>query len=479
MSEQPPPPPTKVGGEIDRFNDILHAQGDDLDEFNDPDVDFDQLFTNFDQNEEEPIPTNIPWLHADVVPQEEEEQARSTQKRPVLTPTTPTTPTATKIIKKIKTKSLTQRSEQEEEPMPKYLSSTNKLFEEHIMPLIPHDTIEDKTILIEEFRQLAHLEQRLQMAKLDIALWKVYLQSGTGKLNVGLGHGEDEEDKRSFLQQLQYPLATPPHIWPEKLKTAIMEDPNVSVDDKNHLNHNIYLNYTNQMLAQYRAEYLSYETQIENKRQHLGTNLSSEIEQKIKELVQDYGTILYSIVNDGFIAAVKFTYRDRIVEMEFEREDAMHEYTQEFQTLMKSKTTAARAQMEVELLKQRVAHQQLSPMFCSIQVPAPTDLETIQDDSLRQRLLYRYEQLLKRTKSELILIHIRTVEIKADELDKEFNNNLRLFFQKLRSSYTSSTVKRTLSDIMNRRCDLIDERLKTLLDLKVRFFVKAPTVNKF
>lgn len=137
------------------------------------------------------------------------------------------------------------------------------------------------------------------------------------------------------------------------------------------------------------------------------------------------------------------------------------------------------AKIEVELLKQRVIHHYLSPLFDSFQLPTLLPaLETIQDESIRQRLIYRYEQLIQRTKSEIILIHISSAEVKMNETNKQFENDQKQFLYKLRTSYCSSTLKRTLTEIMDRRFNLVEQRLKTLLDLKVHFFVKAPTVNK-
>lgn len=450
--------------EIDRFDDVLHAHGDDIDEINDLDIDFDAFFGDFDKNEEEPEPTtDLPWMNPTVTTES------VSQKRPVLTPVTPTTAAP---IKKIK-------SYESQESMPKYLSDENKFFEENILPLIPQHTMISRNLLIEELRQLAFLEHQLQIVNFDIALWTVYLQSGTGKLNVGIGNGEGEVDERSILQQLQYPLPTPPCVWPEKLKTIIIDDPDVLPNDKVNLRHATYLNYVNQMLTQYQNECSSYQSQIEQKRQLLQTDLTEQIEQKIINLVDNYGTALYAIINEGSIAAVRFTFKERILELEFEREDLMKFCIQSFRTLTQSKTTSERANMEVKILETRFANQQILPIIGSFQISIPQDLQTIQDESIRQRLTNRYDQLLQRTKSELALIHIRTAQIKANELTKEFDNQYRQFFQKLRESYSEQSLKNTLTNIMDRRCNLVEQRLQTLTDLKIRFFVKAPTVNKF
>ena len=229
---------TTTKEQIDQFNDILHAQGDDEDVNDDEDIDFDYFFTDFDKNEEEPESNNIPWLQSALAAAN---TATTSKKR---TPLTPTTPTAATALKKFK-----------EQDLPKYLSRNIKFFEESIMPLVveivtvSQDTTMTMDILLEEFRQLAYLEHQLQITNLDIELWTVYLQSGTGKLNVGFGTGENEVDERSLLQQLQYPQPISPCIWPDKLKTIIMDDPDVSAADKANLNNSICLTYVNRMLT--------------------------------------------------------------------------------------------------------------------------------------------------------------------------------------------------------------------------------------
>jgi hypothetical protein len=78
----------------------------------------------------------------------------------------------------------------------------------------------------------------------------------------------------------------------------------------------------------------------------------------------------------------------------------------------------------------------------------------------------------------MMVIHIRTAEEKMNECNKQFDTDLKQFYHKQRTSYGTAKFNQKMFDIMDRRFKLIDERLKTLLDLKVRFFVKAPTVNK-
>lgn len=147
--------------------------------------------------------------------------------------------------------------------------------------------------------------------------------------------------------------------------------------------------------------------------------------------------------------------------------------------LIKSKLKKETAKVDYNLLKQRIAHHYLSDLFTSFQLPPPPALETIVDPSLRQRLTYRYEQLIQRTKSEMMMIHIRTAEIKMDDYNKAFDADLKKFYQQQRFSDVSARFNTRMVVLMEERFQRIDERVQLLFDLKVRFFVKAPTVNQY
>lgn len=73
------------------------------------------------------------------------------------------------------------------------------------------------------------------------------------------------------------------------------------------------------MLAYFDEQTRSYQTQIQEKRKRLNENITLEIEQAIASLVQNEGVALYRIVIEGYIAAVEFSYKDREVELKFEK----------------------------------------------------------------------------------------------------------------------------------------------------------------
>ena len=89
--------------------------------------------------------------------------------------------------------------------------------------------------------------------------------------------------------------------------------------------------------------------------------------------------------------------------------------------------------MKVAILKQRIAHNPLLPIFDSFHIPLPTSLNTIEDRYTRQRVRDRYEQIIERTKSDMILVYIRVAEIKSEEYIKKFEANIKEFNENQRT----------------------------------------------
>lgn len=135
--------------------------------------------------------------------------------------------------------------------------------------------------------------------------------------------------------------------------------------------------------------------------------------------------------------------------------------------------------MEAELLKQRAIHDQLSPLLQSFRLPMPVALDTIQDPSIQQRFKCHYEQLLQRAKSEIIDLHFYAAEARRDEADQQFATEQKLFSTRRRTSFGSDIFTEQMLNITNRRLRVVEDRIKTLLDLKLRWLVAdSVVINK-
>lgn len=148
-----------------------------------------------------------------------------------------------------------------------------------------------------------------------------------------------------------------------------------------------------------------------------------------------------------------------------------------FKNLTRRKFDKEKAKMEVAILKQRIVYNHLPSTFDSLRIPLPISLDTISDERIRQRLTHRHEQLLQRTKSDLMIIYIKTAEAKFEEYRKIFDTDMAQYKENQRSGPSHKRLTRTMIDIMERRFANINERLICLYQLKIRFFVKASMVK--
>ena len=135
------------------------------------------------------------------------------------------------------------------------------------------------------------------------------------------------------------------------------------------------------------------------------------------------------------------------------------------------------AKMEVVILKQRLAHKHSPSSFELLRIPSPIRLDNLQDEHIRQRLTQQCTQLFERTKSEMMSIYIKTAEARHEEYRQKFFTNTTNYEYNQRVGEPNTKLTQAMMDIMNRRFRHINEHLIRIYKLKIRFFVKAPTVK--
>ncbi|CAF1429868.1 unnamed protein product [Rotaria sordida] len=175
-------PDRNIERDIDRFDDIFHRFDDDIDEEEDTNIDFDNLYMNIgkdnnndvieieqlndDKNnlidsvfKEENLSQKLSQLSATDKEQEDSDKSKpsTVKKRPTLTPST----TTDNISKKMKPDNEESTSNQ----IPRYLSSHNKAFEQMINPILEKTTT--TSINIEYLREIAILIHQLECIDLD------------------------------------------------------------------------------------------------------------------------------------------------------------------------------------------------------------------------------------------------------------------------------------------------------------------------
>ena len=128
------------------------------------------------------------------------------------------------------------------------------------------------------------------------------------------------------------------------------------------------------------------------------------------------------------------------------------------------------------ILKQRVAYNHLPNSFDSLHISPPILIETVSNETIRQRLTDRCEKSLQRTKSNMIAFYIATAEAKLNEFKMKFDTDLAQMKQYQRFGAPHKNLTGTMIRLMERHFLNNNERFIRLYKLKVRFFVKAATV---
>ena len=186
---------------LNRFDDVFHQHGDDRDTMNDAKTDITEVYAAVAREEEQQLSQKLSQLSAS------REEPSTTNKRSTLTPPAATTDTSTKRVK-------TDDAQESTEPLPSYLSSARKIFDERMLPLLQTTAT---SINIEHLREVAHLMHKLIDVELDISLWTAYLESGTREWKDGTA-----STRRPLL------------LWPHDVKATMIRKGQVSasVDPK-------------------------------------------------------------------------------------------------------------------------------------------------------------------------------------------------------------------------------------------------------
>jgi hypothetical protein len=433
---------------LNRFDDVFHQHGDDRDTKDDANTDITEVYAAVAREEEQEQQLSQKLSQLSASNEESTTTTTTTKKRSTLTPPATTTEVSIKRM----------RGEDSSEPIPNYLSSASKLFDQRMSPLLQTSA---PLINIEYLRQMAHLMHKLIDAELDVSLWTAYLQSGTGEW----------KDATIVTHR---PLL----LWPHDVKTTMINKGHVpdTIDPKT-IDHEECLAFVYQTLRQYRDQRDQYEQQLKAKKYQLNNSLTSEMEETMMQFVEQHGGVLMRVPVEGQIAIVKYDYADRQMELEYEVLTPYESQLKLFHELTKAKHARELTKYEVAIAKQRLKCNHLPKSFESVRVPAPMNLDTITDEHQRQRLKDRCEKIIQQAKSEMMTVHIAVAESKMNEARVTFDTGLAKMNELQSSGPHHMKLTSTMMAILKRRFDSIDKRMAHVYELKMRFFVTAPTAT--
>jgi hypothetical protein len=162
--------------------------------------------------------------------------------------------------------------------------------------------------------------------------------------------------------------------------------------------------------------------------------------------------------------------------MEFSREHPNNYQREIFENLFELNRLKEEAQLNVALLKQRLVHKQLPRSFESLRLPTPIELESIRNKEIRRRLEEQAKKILERTQAEMMLVYMSATEVKLNELQKKFDQDMDIMKKNLSNFLTNEKLSDKMVDILYRRFTNLEKRLVCIYKIKLDFFVKAPTV---
>ncbi|CAF2972146.1 unnamed protein product [Rotaria sp. Silwood2] len=495
--------------DVDRFDDIFHKYGDDIDEDEDKNIDFDNLQQRIIQEEgdyndnddaediipvgeilgndstvilvdltaeEDDLSQKLSQLSASteakITTHQEQSNESKSRKRPVLTPTTPTTISqAVRTTKKLKT---SDDKEQSNCTLPQYLSPANEAFEKNMNTLlrnVPHSSI-----TIEHLRYIAHLMHKIEVAELDKSLWTAFLLSGTGKMRTQES-SKSSNQKMTATTSSEFNLTSKVLFWPEQVKSKMKADGYTTATDSNADDHNACLKYVEEVLKNYDKQIVDYQVQLKQTKERFMNIFTSDMEEVVIKFVLRYGVSLYKLIIENQIAAVEHSYKDHLIKSEFYSEEPNNYQQQVFENLTTARRDKEMAKLEVAILKQCTIHNHLPTSFQSLDIPTSISLNSINDPRIRQRLYEKCQKILQQTKSEMMLVYITVAEIKMNETKEKFNKVLTDMQDTQHSGPDSKRLTKNMISIMERHFKNINERIIHLYKMKLHYFDVAPMVK--
>ena len=121
------------------------------------------------------------------------------------------------------------------------------------------------------------------------------------------------------------------------------------------------------MLRTFREQNTYYQAQLKERKQRLSNSFTLELEEVIKNFVEEYSIRPHHLVIERKIVVIKYDYKDRLFELDFHNETPYQEQLATFKNLSELKFEKEKLKMEVKLMKQRLAYNQISSLFDSMQ----------------------------------------------------------------------------------------------------------------
>lgn len=403
------------------FDDVFHLHGDDDDIQEDETIDFDDFEIGMESKNE------IQVLHTD-----QDNQAIFVAVE-----------SASPVMKKFKVD-----SQVTDDHMPKYLRANYRLFDEVMQPLLQRNA---NSIRLEDLREIAYLIHNINLTNLLISQWQLYLRSGTGDIRVPFS-----ESKQPIH----------PSIWPSEVKQMMLREGTVNAVTESDIDSSQCLSFTQDYLTSLRTNVQKRQTELNDRKRRL-PKFTDDPYQTIELFIFQHYMDETSLRIQKNMLLVEYNYRDHWLELEFEQLNPTEDQLRIYRELNQIKADYEKSKMNVDILKQHIFYKIFPVAFDSFRVPLPSQIGSITDTSLRETFHNRYERIVQQMKSDMMAIHIAVAEAKM----RQCQHDLRCRMEQLEKQWTKEMII-----LLERRFKDYEERIRRLYNLKMDFFVKAPTV---
>jgi hypothetical protein len=434
-----------------QFDDLFFTRGDDDDAREDELVDFDDVTIEMEKNSEIQV---LP-VEEDPVPVEEDpvqvEEQRLSQRLSQLSATSkrPTEEPEPTVVAKKKMKT--------DDEMPSYLSAKKRWFDQELGPLLQNTT---SSMTIDDLRQIAWIIHHLAFTRQWITVWQTYLLSGTGQLHK------------------QPPGKDNPAVWPVDVKTTMIKQRVTTARKEAEIDDAACLNYAQTYLRRLQIEVDRLQAQLsEQKRTWLA--FTREMEMAIEKFVRLQYMIQVELKLQSKVIIVECEYNDRLIELDYRRLKPNQEQLKTFDLLSRAKREREGTKYNVELLKQRVFHQQLPPLFDTVQAPTDALITALggPSDYSTYHLRTHCDRIIQQAKSQLMNVYVGAAELRAHHSEHQFGREMYKMQQIRIDPFAIERLSDSMLEVLQRRFKHIEERIRRLYQLKTDFFEEAPAVT--
>lgn len=126
-----------------------------------------------------------------------------------------------------------------------------------------------------------------------------------------------------------------------------------------------------------------------------------------------------------------------------------------------------KSRQEINLFQQYLTEENFDNEFFSLKISPPSFIETIDDQSLRQSLVIRHENIVRDYKKEIILLFYAIAKAYKLEQENLFNSEIATFWQLQRSSPREKQLHSIVINLMEQRFTNISDKLQTMYRYKI------------